>query len=231
HWRCELAGALTSPGYEVNDLGFSYRTDRKDMQGSLRYVQNKPGNVVRRWQLQNVVRSEHNYAWQPILTFAFSALNAQTVNYWTIAPNVQRYFRANDDRLTRGGPLATRPGWTTIQLFVQTDARKPVTFETSDGYTWTEAKGWTEILSFAVGFKSSTWWNLTVGPALTRALFPAQFVTRVPDPSYTPTYGVRYVFVPLDHTEVGLDTRFNAAFTPTVSPDMYARPQPRGGNY
>ena len=231
HWRGELAGALTSPGYEVNDLGFSYRTDRKDMQGSLRYVQNKPGNVVRRWQLQNVVRSEHNYAWQPILTFAFSALNAQTVNYWTIAPNVQRYFRANDDRLTRGGPLATRPGWTTIQLFVQTDARKPVTFETSDGYTWTEAKGWTEILSFAVGFKSSTWWNLTVGPALTRALFPAQFVTRVPDASYTPTYGVRYVFAPLDHTEVGLETRFNATFTPKLSLEMYMQPLLSSGNY
>src|SRR6185503_3445392 len=104
--------ALTSPGYEVNDLGFAVRTDRRDVEADVNYVENKPGRVLRRWQLSNTVRSEHNYANEPILTFAFSALFLQTLNYWTVHSDIQRFFRAYDDRLTRGGPMAVRPGWT-----------------------------------------------------------------------------------------------------------------------
>jgi hypothetical protein len=60
HWRGSIAGALTSPRYEVNDMGFSYRTDRKDAQLDLRYVENRPGTLWRRWETTGSVRSEHN---------------------------------------------------------------------------------------------------------------------------------------------------------------------------
>jgi hypothetical protein len=231
HWRGELAGALTSPGYEVNDLGFSYRTDRRDAQGVLTYQQNRPGPHVRRWVTRNSVRSEHNYAWEPILTFATTTFFVQSLTYWSLNANVARFFRAYDDRLTRGGPIAIRPGWTSFSVFAQSDPRLPVTLQTSGSYTRTEANGWSQFFSFAVGFKSSTWWNLSVGPYLTRALVPAQFVARVTDASYTPTYGVRYVFAPLRQTEFGLETRFNATFTPKLSLEMYMQPLLSSGDY
>src|SRR4029079_2752018 len=70
HWRGSIAGALTSPRYEVNDMGFSYRTDRQDAQLDVRYVENRPGKVWRRWEITGSGRSEHNYAFDPILTTA-----------------------------------------------------------------------------------------------------------------------------------------------------------------
>ena len=231
HWRGQVAGALTSPGYEVNDLGFAVRTDRRDAQADIRYVHNTPGKVLRRWQLTNVIRSEHNYANEPILTFAYSALYMQTPTYWTIQPDVQRFFRAYDDRLTRGGPLAVRPGWTTADLVISSDSRKPVTGELGASYTRTEANGWTQFSSLTIGFKSSTWWNLSIGPSLLRALVPAQFVTRVPDAAYTATYGVRYIFAPLRQTELGLETRFNATFTPKLSFESYVQPLISSADY
>jgi hypothetical protein len=155
----------------------------------------------------------------------------QTLNYWTIQPSVQRFFQAYDDRLTRGGPLAIRPGWSTVGLFVSSDSRKPVTMQLHGGYTRSEANGWDQVAALTVGFKSSTWWNLSVGPSLLRTLEAAQFVTKVPDASYTPTYGVRYIFAPLHQTEVGLETRFNATFTPNLSFEMYLQPLLSSADY
>lgn len=231
HWRGSVAGALTSPGYEVNDLGFAVRTDRRDLAAQVGYAQNKPGAVWRRWSSFNMLRSEHNYANEPILTFAFTQLHLQTLNYWTIQPIVQRFFEALDDRLTRGGPIALRPGWTTVGMFVSSDSRKPVTMQVRANYTRTEANGWSQFSGLTIGFKPSTWWNLSVGPSLSRALVPAQFVTTVPDASYTATYGTRYIFAPLQQTELGLETRFNATFTPNLSFESYIQPLISTGDY
>lgn len=224
HWRGSIAGALTSPGYEVNDLGFAVRTDRRDVHAQVTYTQNKPGPVWRRWSSFNLARSEHNYAGEPILTFGLTQLSLQTLNYWTIQPSIQRFFEALDDRLTRGGPIALRPGWTTAGIFVGSDSRKPVTLAAHAQYTRTEANGWSQFAGLSVGFKSSTWWNLSVGPNLFRGLVPAQFVAAVADASYTPTYGVRYIFAPLRQTELGIETRFNATFTPDLSFESYVQP-------
>jgi len=231
HWRGEIAGAVTSPGYEVNDLGFSYRTDRRDAELTATYLQNKPGRILRRWYLANVFRSEHNTAWEPILTGYFPSLYLQTRNYWSYNFTLNRFFRSYDDRLTRGGPLASRPGWTTLIAQIGTDARLPVTTSAAVGYQWDEAKGWNQFGSVTVTFKSSAWWNLSVGPSLSRARVPAQFVTKITDASYSPTYGVRYIFAPLDQTELGVETRLNATFTPKLSFEAYVQPLLSSGNY
>src|SRR4029450_12897930 len=87
HWRGSLAAALTSPRYEVNDMGFSYRTDRQDAQLDVRYVENRPGTVWRRWGTGAAMRSEHNFAFDPILTIATLSVDAQTVGYWSVVAN------------------------------------------------------------------------------------------------------------------------------------------------
>lgn len=69
HWRGGLGTALTSPRYEVNDLGFSYRTDRRDFQSNLTYLENRLGKSWRSWNTTATGRLERNYDWQPILSF------------------------------------------------------------------------------------------------------------------------------------------------------------------
>jgi hypothetical protein len=231
HWLADLAAAVTTPEYEVNDLGFSYRTDRKDAQLTTVYRQNKPGRMLRRWNVANNFRSEHNSVWDPILTIYYPSVYLQTLNYWSVNLTLNRFFRAYDDRLTRGGPIASRPGWTTLIAQIGSDARLPVTASVAVAHQWDEAKGWNTFANLALTFKSSTWWNLRVGPSLTRARVPAQFVTKVPDASFTPTYGVRYIFAPLGHTELGLETRFNATFTPKLSLETYVQPLLSSGDY
>ena len=219
HWRGGIAAAVTSPGYEVNDLGFSYRTDRRDMDANVLYVQNAPGRFLRRWSFNNGIRSEHNSAFEPIQTIYYPSLNFTTLNYWTVQLTVNRFFRAYDDRLTRGGPIAARPGSTIYIGVIGSDHER------------TEAKGWTEHASATVGFKSSTWWSLRIGPAFAHTFVPAQYVSAVPDQAYTPTYGVRYLFAPLTQTELSMETRLNVTFSPRLSFESYLQPLISAADY
>lgn len=231
HWRGSLAGALTSPGYEVNDLGFSYRTDRRDAELSLEYLQNKPGSVFRHWSITGDVRSERNYANQPIQTLASLAASSQTLNYWTIQGNVQRSFEAYDDRLTRGGPIALRPAANRASIFVSTDVRKPVTGELDLFGERSDFGGSSWDAGLSVGLKTSTRWNLSIGPTISRTVAPAQYVATVIDSGYAPTFGARYIFAPLHQTEVGLETRLNVTFTPALSLETYIQPLISSADY
>jgi hypothetical protein len=224
HWRGSLAGALTSPGYEVNDLGYSYRTDRRDVEANIRYLENTPGRLLRNWSVSADGRLERNYANQPIQSLATLAASARTLDYWSLQLNLQRSFQAVDDRLTRGGPRAIRPAANRATFFVSSDVRQPVTGELQLSGERSDFGGSSWNAGLTLGLKTSTSWNLSIGPTFLRANVPAQYVGTVPDAAYTPTYGSRYVFAPIRQTEVGLETRLNVTFTPALSLQTYIQP-------
>lgn len=231
HWRGELAGAITSPTYEVNDLGFSYRTDRRDAQLGVTYLQNKPGRHLRRWSQNTTLRSEHNYANEPILSILGLNYSAQTLGYWTVRLGATRQFRSFDDRLTRGGPIAIRPRNDNAQIAIASDGRLPVTGDLFLGAGTGEADNWFWTTSLGLGIKSSTRWNLRVAPVFTRSRAAAQYVTSMSDSSYAPTYGRRYIFAPIDIAELGIETRLNITLTPKLSFESYMQPLISSGDY
>jgi hypothetical protein len=231
HWRGFIGSAFTSPTYEVNDLGFAVRTDRRDFAAGVTYLENRPGPLWRRWQVNTNVRAERNFDWQSILNVVGMNWFFQTLGYWGISGNVQHFLKAYDDRLTRGGPLALRPRQWSGNLSVSSDGRKPVTFVAFAGGQDLEFGGWTYNVGTEVGIKTSSRWNLTAGPNFSRAYTPAQFVQSVADPSATATFGRRYIFAPLRQTSVGLETRFNFTFSPTLSLETYAQPLLSSADY
>ncbi len=231
HWLGTIAGALTSPKYEVNDIGFAQRTDRKDGQVSVTYQELTPSRYIRRWSTSVTGRSEHNYDFQPILAFGSVATYAQFTDFSMVHLFAQRYFQAYDDRLTRGGPLAVRPSWWLYNAYYASDARRPLTLELQVNADRYDYGSHDLTLSTGVFLKSSTWWNLRVTPTLYRARFANQFVGRVADSTYAATYGQRYVFAPLKQTQISLETRFNATFSPRLSLETYAQPLLSSADY
>jgi hypothetical protein len=231
HWRGFVGSAFTSPKYEVNDLGFAVRTDRRDFAAGLTYVENRPGSVWRRWNVTLNGRAERNYDWQSILNLVALSVSGQTLGYWNLFANVQRFLSSYDDRLTRGGPLAVRPRWWSGNVHISSDFRKPVTASAYLSGEDFEYGGWSWATGINLGLKTSTRWNLTAGPSFSRSYTPAQFVRAVDDASYTPTFGRRYVFAPLEQTSVGLETRLNVTFSPTLSLETYLQPLLSSADY
>ena len=231
HWRGNLAVAATSPSFEVNDLGYQNRTDRRDVAGGLSYVENVPGSFLRNYSLNSNLRFEHNYAWERILGVGNLQFNFRTLEFWGGAIGLTRYFKANDDRNTRGGPLLERPAQTTGFFHLGSDSRKKVSvFTTIDG-----GKGdygfWAAGLDVTAIIRPSERWNLRIGPSFSRQMSPAQYVGTVASPDAVNTYGAYYLFAPLTQTTWAMETRLDVTFTPKLSFQLYAQPFISSGDY
>jgi len=231
HWRGDLAVAATSPAFEVNDLGFQTRTDRRDVAGSLTYVEFQPGSFFRNYSLTANVRYEHNYAWERILSIYALTARFTHLDFWTGLVRLTHFGRALDDRSTRGGPLMMRPANTGLAAAFASDGRKPVTVRGTVNGSRDEYDGWTVGTQLTLGVKTSDRWSLSLGPTFSRSLVQAQYVGTLTDPAATQTYGFRYLFAPLRQTTLAVETRFDLTFTPKLSFQVYAQPFIASGDY
>ena len=231
HWRGEFQVATTTPGYEINDLGFNYRTDRRDAQVRIHYLQQRPGSFWRNYQFAGQARVEGNYDNQLIANWLILSTHLRHLSYWTVNATVQHSLRANDDRLTRGGPIAIRPAATGGNLRFGSDGRRGITYGLSLDGERNEFGGRFGSITADFGIKTSPRWNLSVRPSFGSARLVAQFVTTANDPAYTPTFGRRYIFAPLEQTTLSMETRLNYTFDPRLSLEVYAQPFISSGDY
>lgn len=231
HWRGELAVAATSPGFEVNDLGFQTRTDRRDAALHLTYVENTPGDFLRSYSITGISRFEHNYDNQRILGIMGVFANVLHLNFWRASMNFQYHTTANDDRSTRGGPLIERPSLWILGGEINSDPRKPITYGFGAGGGRDDYGGWNFNTGGSLGIKVSPRWSLTLSPQYDRAYTVAQYVSTVPDETAIQTFGARYLFAPLSQTTVSLETRLEFTFDPKLSFQLYAQPFIASGDY
>jgi hypothetical protein len=231
HWRGSLAVAATSPTFEVNDLGYQYRTDRRDAALPLNYLETRPGTFLRDYSLTGNFRFEQNYSNERINARWNLSATFRTLDFWGGAIYFGRSEQAYDDRLTRGGPLAERPRAWFTGTHLNSDPRKDVTVGLNASYRRDAYGGWTTAFSVPIGIKASSRWSLTVGPGVNKALNLAQYLTTVPDAAATATYGSHYVFAPLRQTTVSMVTRLDLTFTPKLSFQLFAQPFISSGDY
>jgi hypothetical protein len=231
HWLGGLAVAVTSPQYEVNDLGFAYRTDRRDLAANLIYREIRPGSFFRNWMLMGQFRNEMNFDTQTILRMAIARFQFRHLNFWGGSLTFIRSFRANDDRSTRGGPMIFRPANFQLMGNFNTDGRKAVILTGAGLVQWDEYHGHVYIGRVGVNLRPSSRWSLSFGPRMMKARVAAQYVTTVADPSFAATYDRGYIFAQLDQTEIALETRFNFTFRPGLTLETYVQPLVSVGNY
>src|SRR2546426_383466 len=150
NWLWGLAGSTTTPGFEVNDIGFQRRVDRISGAAYAGYHWTKPGRVFRESSAFLSMGPSWNYDLDNIQK-AFTAFAFGTFrNFWGYNASVAYSARALDDRLTRGGPLAATPAAWNAFTEVFSDLRRPVSFDASVSYSWNDADGWTLDLTPSV---------------------------------------------------------------------------------
>lgn len=221
-----------SPDYEISDLGFQRRADRADLQFGGTYSQRTPGKLLRRWQLSGTSLVEHNYDWQMISNRLFINGFAQLLNYWSGNFNVTLSGpHTLDDRLTRGGPAADRPGSISVNTFVSSDPRKAIVVNFGN-FTQAGPGSGSSLQFFGeLAIKPRPNIELSFGPGVSFDKSEAQFLGRVTDPAATETYGARYVFASVDQTTISMDTRINYTFTPGLSLQVFAQPFVATGDF
>jgi hypothetical protein len=151
-------------------------------------------------------------------------------NFWETEAGVTYTLRAQDDRLTRGGPLMQLPaGWI---LDVETEnsdaARTRMQFSARYGRDEDDGLEFSAQASLAV--LPGTQWQLAAAPSYERLVETQQYVTTLPGgrPS---TFGSRYVFGHLDRSTWATEFRLNYTFKPDLTLDLYAEPFAASGRY
>ena len=231
HWRWSAAYQEVSPGLEVNDLGFQRDADRRVLSGQLAYRQQRPGPLVRTWQLSASADQQWNFGGDGLERGVSLYGYTQLHNYWTVYGTGGRGFGALDDRLTRGGPLAADPGDWYLDLNVTTDDRRPL-FAWGNAYLWRDGGGsWVVAGNASLSIKPAPGVKLRLGPYLEVDRFEAQAVTRVSDTLATATYGRRYVFGTLEQVTTSLSTRLDWTFSPRLSLQLYGQLFVASGEY
>ncbi|MBW3628315.1 MAG: hypothetical protein KY464_03360, partial [Gemmatimonadetes bacterium] len=231
HWTGDAWVGTISPGYEINDLGFQQSADRHMMGVGVRYTQRQPGAVFRTWNLFTGTENHSNYDREVVEQRVFFFGQFQHVSYWTLSLGTRLEPPVMSDRFTRGGPLARRPNGRVMTASLTSDPRKPLGGLLRLSRQVDESGTDIRDVNFSMDVRSSPRWNLSLGPSYTSARVDAQFVTAVADPTMTATFGRRYIFAPLDQTELSVVTRLNYTFTPDMTLELYAQPLIAHGDY
>jgi hypothetical protein len=231
HWTSDSWVQFVSPGYEINDVGFLQRSDRRAFGNGVTYNQRSPGKIWRDWRSTTYVNYAQNFDGDTIDHFYWTRLALTHLSYWQIEGSVWYEPTRTDDRFTRGGPLAERPSVARYIGLVRSDVRRPVTGSLEYNLVTDRAGSRNRSWDLSISLRTSPRWNLSIGPRLQHVIQDAQYVTAINDPAKSETFGTRYVFAHLDQTEASLVTRLNYTFTPDLSFELYAQPLVSNGDY
>ena len=229
-WAAALS--TSTPGFEVNDLGFQHRTDRVAGDVFLAYRWTTPGRVFRQASVSSdPLAMAWNYGGDRIQLGRVVGVFGQLLNYWSASFFVYEQQQGVDDRLTRGGPAALAPQQWNLGGTISSDQRRAVNGTVSANYFRDAAGTWTINVNPVIRVRPSTAVSLQLGPSYTTGWTAAQFVTSQTDTSAGATYRARYVFGELDQRQLDLTTRLNVTFTPTLSFQLYLQPFTFSGRY
>jgi hypothetical protein len=227
----KVAMAASSPGYEVNDMGFQSASDRLILDTNLSYNHPDPGRILRQWDVRASPDAVWNYAGDRIWTEVNANFNFQFLNYWGGGVSLGYNPPHDDDRLTRGGPMARTPRRLSGGLNVRSDPRLETVGNLNYNWSAEDGDSWSHQVGFNLTANAGERVRIQLGPAYARSHASAQYITSVADDLADQTFGRRYIFGGLDQTTVSLQTRLNVTFTPLLSLQLYLEPFISTGDY
>jgi hypothetical protein len=155
----------------------------------------------------------------------------QLANFWGFSLRGGYNPEFSNDRLTRGGPLASVPSTWNVDFQARSDSRRRVVVG-SELYYRTDASGeYDQVVAVNVDVRPSAALRVRVGPQWVHEKDTDQFVRSLAEPLATATFGRRYVFADVEQTTVSMGTRVDWTFTPTLSLQMYAQPFSARGDF
>lgn len=219
-----------SPSFDVNDLGFLFRSNIINGHLVLAYQWTDPGSWYRRIFAHaaafNSADFDGNTTWRGVWTGNF----IQFLNYHELWFNIAYNPETVSNRLTRGGPLTVQQPGLELGVEYDTDSRKQFVFEIG-GFGYWQADSYNSQLYTEIVWQPAANVRLAVQPRLSWNNEFAQWVGSYEDPFAERTFGRRYVFAELDQMTVSSSIRLNWTFTPTMSLQLFAQPLISSGDY
>jgi hypothetical protein len=228
--RFQTGYQRTTPGFEINDLGYLQRADYQSVFGWFQLSYQKPTT----WYRRAFVNFNQWLGWNTAgqLLDRGGNINAHTefANQWWghIGFNLNSIGDPYDDRVSRGGPsvrqASNRSGW----LGIEGDRRwkvQPMFF--TRGQLKDASGSWMVGVDPEVAIRVASRMQARVGLSFTHSVNDAQWYGNVKDGA-----GVtHYTFARLDQNVASLTSRLDITATRTLSLQLYASPFVATGSY
>jgi hypothetical protein len=228
-WQGGISLSATSPGFEVNDLGFQSAADRIDIGARFGYRQPRAGRHFRSLNLTASSRLLSNFGREALTKEVGLQLNATHMSQNGFNARVSRSFSSWDDRLTRGGPLTLSPAGYSANVGLNTDSRRFIQMRTGFQLSGDDGGASRRSGNLNMTMRFREIYEVQLGTNLSRTHTPAQWV-----PAQGSAGGAsanRHVFAELDQTTFEVNARLNITFTPDLTFELYAQPFISSGDY
>jgi len=216
-----------SPGFEVNDMGYTRYADVAMQYFWAGYRWWKPFSIFREVQVNFNQWVGLNFAAERIFMGGNINFWGRFKNYWQFGFGINRQFPGLSAEALRGGPsLRTQGGWN-LWGNLRSDTRRKFQFSLM-GSSYEGDRDYRSARSLSVGvtYQASNALTLSLSPEFEIYKPMLQWITRS-------SFGdeSRYVMAALDQKTVGLTVRLNWSLTPELSVQYYGMPYVSAGTY
>ncbi|HSP15051.1 MAG TPA: DUF5916 domain-containing protein [Thermoanaerobaculia bacterium] len=230
-WRPNIQVQTYSPGFDVNDVGYMQRVDIINTHAVLYYDDQDVRKYTREVSVWAGKYQNWNYGSDLIANGVYGNWYVQAKNYWYTFGSAGHSNSVLDDRKTRGGPLAIRPGDNDVSLGFGSDSRKKFFAEVNAERDVDQEGGFLNYFSLTTNYRPNTAIRLSFGPSYTRNHTVTQYVTTIDDPTASSTYGHRYIFATLEQRSLDFGTRVEWTVNARLSFQLFLQPFIASGGY
>jgi len=220
-----------TPSFDNNDITILPQGDYVWMGANLFPLWTKPTSWYRQSFLIGGVQQQYNFDGDVTQRQLHGFAQIQTLGYWWLTAFWIHRPGVLDDRLMRGGPVVGRPRSDFISGGIQSDSRKAISgnLNVEGGCNGDGDCQRSAFLSLQLRPRSNV--TLSLGPSVSNSHSGVQAVGIYDGANSTAFYGTHYVFGQLERNELGMDTRLNVTFSPTLTLELYMQPFISAGDY
>jgi hypothetical protein len=222
---------VISPGFETNDLGFTWVTNLINMHVAGGYSWFEPTNWFRRANVWLMTSRNYDFDGRRLFEQYYATTYINFLNYWSINSWVQITPDGLDLHETRGGPAIAYHGYKATYLSLSTDERKKFRMTGNLGYDFVDDGGYDRSYGLEFTYNPSPSIRLTLSTDLNEVLSHQQWVANIPDSAAASTYYTSYVFSDLEQQVTSGTIRLDWGLTPQLSLQMYVQPYIAVGSY
>lgn len=222
---------VTSPGFEVNELGFQTRADIRSLSTALIWRSPEQTRVFRETFFGLFTTHSYNFGGTRVEERYAGAAQVTMPNLWEYGLEGSWSPTVFNDRLLRGGVLSRAVEQWRVGLNARTDPRKPVVIGTSFGIRQDVSGEYDREVSVLLDLRPVPAARVRIEPAVRWQVDTDQYVAAVTDARSTMPDGRRYVFGDIRQAEFNTTIRADWTFTPYVSLQLVAQPFVAAGRY
>lgn len=221
---------VISPSFDLNDVGFQWRSDMINGHIAGGYSWPDPGRFTRSAAVIGAVFGTKDFDGNTVWAGLWGRSDIEFLNYYEASAFVALNPETINNRRTRGGPLTLNPPGMEAGIMLESDSRKDLVVGLEAGM-YVGGDGPSTRLGVELEWKPAASISVSATPSVRWNYEDAQWVGVYEDPLATETFGRRYVFADLEQMTLSSSFRVSWTFSPVLSFQLYAQPLLSIGDY